>query len=237
MKRILPALLMLLLSSIPCFAQQESGKEKPMRKLEGYIMAIRIEENGDTTFFDRIEPVWIFPRGRKAKKGDWRQYYKLVHNFNQVYPYALVGRKLMAQVDSTIEAGGLKKSERNRYIKDVEKELFSLFEKDLKNMTISQGVLLMRLVDRECGMSGYDIIKNYENGFVANFWQVVAKLFSQDLKTRYDPKERDAKTEQLVKIWDSGNWKPFYYSVFFEYPPEVVIKADRLKSEVKKSER
>jgi hypothetical protein len=101
-------------------------------------------------------------------------------------------------------------------------------------MTTSQGVLLMRLVDRECGMSAFDIIKEYESGFAANFWQVIAKVFSQDLKLRYDPKDKDAKIEELVKIWDSGQWDQFYYSVFWESPKKTVIKVDRLQSEVKK---
>lgn len=232
MKKILLILFSALLL-LPCNAQETTETKPRMSRLKGYVMAIRIEPNGDTTFFDQIDPVWIFPRGRKRRKDDWRDYYRLVLNFDKVYPYALVGRKLMAQVDSTIAAGGLVKSERNRYIKDVERELFRLFEKDIRKMTINQGVLLVRLVDRECGLSGYDIIKTYENGFAAGFWQMVAKLFSQDLKSRYEPDGKDAKTEQLVKIWDSGMWKQFYFSVFFEYPPEREILTDRLSTTVR----
>lgn len=190
--------------------------------------------DGDTMFFDTIEPTWCFPKGRGMKKGDWRQYYKTVYNFNKIYPYALVGRKMMAQVDSTLAADVSKRSERNRYINDVERELFRLFEKDIRNMTISQGVLLLRLVDRECGMSGFEIIKTYESGFSANFWQLVAKIFSQDLKTRYDPKGKDSRTEELIKIWDSGQWDAFYFSVFMELPRKTVIKTEHLNSEVKK---
>ena len=103
-------------------------------------------------------------------------------------------------------------------------------------MTVREGLLLMRLVDRECGMNAFEIIKTYENGFAANFWQLVAKLFSQDLKTRYDPvnNEEDARIEELCKIWDSGQWDGFYYSIFYEYPKKTVIKSERLKSEVRK---
>lgn len=196
-------------------------------------MLYEVRENGDTVFLDQLDPIWIFPKGRKMQSGDWRQYYKTVYNFNKVYPYALVGRKLMAQVDSTINADVSKRSQRTRYVNDVEKELFRLFEKDIRNMTIAQGVVLLRLVDRECGLSGYEIIKNYESGFAAGFWQLVAKLFSQDLKAKYDPKGRDAKLEELVQIWDSGQWKSFYYSIFMEMPPVVEVKFDRLNSTVR----
>ncbi len=191
--------------------------------------------DGDTLIFDSIEPTWCFPKGRGMKKGDWRQYYKLVYNFNKIYPYALVGRKLMAQVDSTMAADVSKRSQRTRYINDVEKELFKLFEKDIRNMTIQQGVLLMRLVDRECGMSGYEIIRTYESGFAASFWQLVARLFSQDLKSRYDPKGKDVRTEELIRIWDSGMWDNFYFSIFMEMPRKTVITSDRLESQVRKS--
>lgn len=220
----------------PVGAPQYLDDPPQYKKITGHVMAIRIEANGDTMFLDTIDPIWIFPKGHKAGKDDWRKYYKLVYNFNKVYPYALVGRKMMAQVDSTIASGNIRKSERNVYVKDVERELLRLFEKDIRKMTITQGMVLLRLVDRECGMSGYDIIKTYESGFVAGFWQLVAKIFSQDLKTRYDPKDKDAKIEQLVKIWDSGNWNRFYYSVFFEYPVKTEIKTDRLSSDVKRKE-
>jgi hypothetical protein len=203
------------------------------KKPTGYPMYYEAHD-GDTTFFDTIDPIWVFPRGRKMKSGDWRKEYRLVYNFNKIYPYALVGRKMMAQVDSTIAADVTKRSQRTQYIKQVEKELLGLFTKDIKQMTTSQGVLLMRLVDRECGVSAFDIIKEYESGFAANFWQVIAKIFSQDLKARYEPNGRDARIEELVQIWDSGQWDQFYYSVFWEAPRKTVIKTDRLQSEVKK---
>lgn len=206
------------------------------RRVQGTPMYYSVTPEGDTTFLDSLDPVWVFPKGRGMKSGDWRRYYKLVYNFNKVYPYALVGRKMMAQVDSTIAADVSKRSERNRYINDVEKELFRLFEKDIRHMTISQGLVLLRLVDRECGMNAYNIIKNYESGFAANFWQLVARIFSHNLKTGYNPRtnEEDARIEELCKIWDSGNWDSFYFSIFMEWPVRTVIERDSLKSEVRK---
>lgn len=213
--------------ALPAFAQW------PFRG--GYLMYYQVEENGDTVFRDVIDPVWVFPKGRRRRgRGpDWRKDYKLVYNFNRVYPYALAGRKMIRQIDSTLATDVSKRSQRNRYVDDVEKELFRLFEKDIRSMTISQGVLLMRLIDRECGKSPYDLIKTYESGFVAAFWQVVAKLFSQDLKARYDPRGKDAKIEQLVQIWEEGHWDAFYRSIFMENPVKYTVQRDYLESEVK----
>nr|MCR4825209.1 DUF4294 domain-containing protein [Bacteroidales bacterium] len=238
-----PALISLLLLAaalLPAghaFAQDDDWKPitRAARPVRGVPMYFEVDPQGDTVFMETLDPVWIFPKGRRMRDGDWRRYYKLVYNFNKVYPYALVGRKMMAQVDSTLAADVSKRSERNRYINDVEKELFRLFEKDIRNMTISQGLVLMRLVDRECGMSAFSIIKTYENGFAANFWQLVARIFSQNLKTRYDPsKGEDAKIEELCKIWDSGQWDAFYFSIFMERPAKTVIQRETLESEVQK---
>ena len=216
----------------------KEARTQTRRPLRGTPMYFELDAQGDTVFMETLDPVWIFPKGRRMKDGDWRKYYKLVYNFNKVYPYALVGRKMMAQVDSTLAADVSKRAERNRYINDVEKELLRLFEKDIRQMTINQGLVLMRLVDRECGMSAYEIIKTYENGLAASFWQLVARLFSQNLKTRYDPtKGEDAKIEELCKIWDSGQWGSFYYSIFMELPPKVIIQRETLESEVRKKSR
>ncbi len=242
---MLATLAALLLAGAPAHAQSQEAREgareavrQARRPLRGTPMYFELDEHGDTVFMETLEPVWIFPRGRRMRDGDWRRFYKLVFNFNKVYPYALVGRKMMAQVDSTIAADVTKRSERNRYINDVEKELFRLFEKDIRNMTISQGLVLMRLVDRECGMSAFSIIKTYENGFAANFWQLVARIFSQNLKTRYDPsKGEDAKIEELCKIWDSGQWDSFYFSIFMEPPRKTVIQRETLDSEVQRKNR
>lgn len=188
----------------------------------------------DTIYVDVLQESRVSSRRKRRAKVDWRQYYRLVYNFNKVYPYAVVGRALMAQVDSVIAADVTKKSQRTAYINDVERELFRLFENDIRHMTISQGMVLLRLVDRECGMSGFEIIKTYENGFAANFWQLVARVFSHNLKTRYDPKGNDWQIEELVHIRESGQWDSFYFSIFGEYPPEVTLKPTELKSAVRK---
>jgi hypothetical protein len=98
-----------------------------------------------------------------------------------------------------------------------------MFEEPLRNLTVSQGALLMKLIDREIGKSSYMIIKDYKNGVAAKFWQGVAKMFGSDLKKPYDPKGDDRKIEELVEIWDAGDFDAFYFSLFWKDPPKVDI--------------
>ncbi len=91
-----------------------------------------------------------------------------MHNFSKTYPYALAARKMVAEADSTIAADGLKRGKREKYINGIQKELFTIFEKPLRNLTVSQGALLMRLIDREVGKSSYNIIKDYKNGMAGH---------------------------------------------------------------------
>ncbi|MBP5571146.1 MAG: DUF4294 domain-containing protein [Bacteroidales bacterium] len=215
MKRVLLTLLALLCLGFPSEAQNSAQNTEP-----------------EVEYWDYIAPSSVTGRRKRTRKErkEWRRHYRLVYNFNRVYPYALVGRKLMNQVDSTIAAEHLDKGVRARYINDVEKELLRLFEKDIRNTTITQGFLLVRLVDRECGHTVYDIIKDYEGGFAAGFWNLVGKLFDQDLKSHYDPEGVDKDTEELIRIWESGAWDEFYWEIFGKYPDKTEIVTDRLST-------
>lgn len=192
------------------------------RKPGDNVMHFRVEGN-DTIYIDALPPARIWQKMPKQKGREWRKYYKLVYNFNKTYPYALVARSIVSEVDSTIAADGLKRGKKEKYIDKMQKELFDVFEKPLRNLTISQGAMLMKLIDREVGKSSYLIIKDYKSGMAAGFWQGIAKLFGSDLKKPYDPEGEDAPIEDLVKIWENGDFDGLYYSLFWEYPPKTEI--------------
>ena len=180
-------------------------------------------EGNDTIYYDSITASKIFSRFPRQKGKDWRKYYRLVHNFSKSYPYALVARKLVTKADSTITADRLKGAKREKYISAVQKELFEVFEGQMRKLTVSQGALIMKLIDREVGKSSYDIIKGYKSGIAAGFWQGIAKAFGSDLKKPYDPDGEDRQVEELVIIWENGDFPALYWSLFWNEPPVVPI--------------
>lgn len=231
------AALSLSASPVPCIGQErekisleewKDSQEKAQREAEamtaedsGYMQFV--VENGDTIYFGDLPAATVYQKLPRQKGREWRKYYRLVYNFSKVYPYALVARHIVSEVDSTIAADNLKRGRRDRYINEMQKELFEAFEQPLKSLTVSQGALLMKLIDREVGKSSYSIIKDYKNGVAAGFWQGIARLFGSDLKKPYDPQGDDQPTEELVRKWESGQFDGLYYSLFWEYPPVIEL--------------
>ena len=105
----------------------------------------------------------------------------------------------------------------------IQKELFEAFEEPMRSMTISQGQLLMKLIDREVGKSSFSIIKEYKSGMAAGFWQGIAKIFGTDLKKHYEPDGEDKDVEDLVMKWDKGEFPELYFSIFGEYPKRIEL--------------
>lgn len=211
----------LIFSAVTVAAQ---GRITPGQHIKD-LMEYRIEGR-DTVYIEELPAARVYSRLPRQKGRDWRKYYRLVYNFSKVYPYAIIARHLVEEADSTIAADNLRRGKRERYINSVQNELFEAFEEPMKNLTVSQGALLMKLIDREVGKSSYNIIKDYKSRMAAGFWQGIAKLFGSDLKAPYDPDGEDRQTEELVKIWEDGEFEGLYYSLFWEYPklPEIPSK-------------
>lgn len=184
-----------------------------------------VNERGDTVYHDQIRPSYVYTGKKKGRK--WRKYYKLVHNFGKAYPFALLARDIVRETDSTFDARNMGRWKKDRYVKKLERDLFIAYEKPLRNLTVSQGQLMLRLVDRETGMSSYDLIKLYKNRTAAGFWQGVGKLFGADLKSRYDPEGIDKQTEELVQIWEKGDYEAFYFSIFGKLPTIPDLRSKR----------
>jgi len=194
---------------------------------EPQVMRYVIDKSGDTVYVDNIRPARVFAyRKRKGQRG-WRKYYRLVYNFNKVYPYTTVAQDILCDVDGTIAASGFTKKEKEAYMEGVQKELLATFEPIIRDMTISQGQLLCRLIDREIGVTSYELVKEYRGKASAWFWNGIAKLFDQNLKAHYDPEGVDAPTEELISAWEDGSFDDLYYSVFGKWPEHIVVPSKK----------
>lgn len=183
----------------------------------GKTIGFIIQDNGDTLFADKIAPLYVFNRPDNWKKSrKWRDYYKTVYNFKKTYPYALLAKEIARDADSTLAHSNFTKKEREKYLRQYEKRLFKEFEKPLRSLTLSQGKLLLKLLDRELGQTSFYVIKNYRGGAAAGFWQGVAKLFGSDLKKPYDKFGEDKVVEELVQMYHDGVFDYLYYSMFFK---------------------
>lgn len=192
------------------------------------MMAYRTFDK-DTIFYDVIPEVRVYAKMPKMKGRYWRKYYRDVHNFGKTYPYALIAKDIIKEADSTILARNMNKLQREKYLRKVQSDLFKQFEKPLRNLTISQGKMLMKLIDREIGITSYNIIKDYRGGIAAGFWQGVAKLFGSSLKDPYDKDGEDAALEELVHIWEAGEYEELYYSLFWKYPDSIPYMSSKDK--------
>lgn len=126
-----------------------------------------------------------------------------MYNVKKAYPFAVAARNELANMNlQLIDVAG--KREREKYIKEYERQMFKKYEKDLRALTISQGRILLKLVDREIDNTAYELVKEYRGSFSAFFWQGVARLFGENLKSEYDPDFEDLYIEEIVQMIEMG---------------------------------
>lgn len=159
--------------------------------------------DGDTVGLVDIRAAVIFPTVKIENRRQQVRYDKLVHNVKKVYPYAkLAGQKLREYRDilDTIP----NEKDRKKFMKKAEKELEAQFGDEIKDLTFSQGKILIKLVYRETGNSTFDIVKDLRGGFTAFIWQTMARIFGYNLKNGYDPSGEDQAIEQIILMIEAG---------------------------------
>lgn len=129
--------------------------------------------------------------------------YRAILNLRKVYPYVLKTKETVDRMNEQL-AKITDQRERRRLIKKSEKELFAQFEKDVRNMSTSQGRLLLKLIARETNQSAYGLIKTYKGAIPATFWYGVGLIFNENLKMQYDSIGEDAQLEKIVQKYKMG---------------------------------
>ncbi len=155
-------------------------------------------QTGDSIATIHMMPIYKFNRGIDA-----RRYYKLIRTVKKVYPLAQIARREMADMEDELRRLPTKK-EQHAYVKGIEKRITAQYTPLIKRMTRYEGKILVKLIDRETEFTAYQIIKDFRGGFVAGFWQGLARIFGNNLKLEYERDGEDKMLEQIVLYYEAG---------------------------------
>lgn len=159
--------------------------------------------DGDTFYVARIEEVYIFPKNRFKNKWEERRYRRLIRNVKKAYPYAVIANQMLYEINENAKKLKTEKA-RKEYIKQVEKEIRAEFEEELKGLTVTQGRILIKLIDRQTGDTSYELVKELRGTFSAVFWQALARVFGSNLKSEFDPFGEDKLINEIVIMIENG---------------------------------
>ncbi len=179
---------------------QETVNEKREKRI---ITALSTVYKGDTIPVFQLYEVIIygkktFPSVRKQKKYD-----KLIRDVQKTYPFAKEVRDILVESYLYLQTLPDEKS-KAEHIKKIEKGVWDQYYPIMKKLTLSQGKLLIKLIDRECNQTSYDLINAFMGSFKAGFYQIFASLFGASLKKEYDPDKNDKTIEEIIYLIDNG---------------------------------
>jgi hypothetical protein len=160
-------------------------------------------EDGDTIPQLLLPPVYVFPILHFKSKQQEKFYWRTVRDVKRTLPYAKAIGRTLAEINAELEKIPDEKGKK-AYMKSKEDDLIGKYEPQLKKLTLSQGKMLIRLVDRECEQTSYELIKQYRGGFRAFFWQGFARLLGADLKANYDKDDEDKIVERVIILVEAG---------------------------------
>ncbi len=143
---------------------------------------------------------------------------KLRNDIYVVYPYAITAAAIFKDVNDNLEKSD-SRHDRKKYLKSIDKTLDKTFKEPLKNLSIDQGHVLIKLINRQTGQNCYSIIKELKGGFSAMLWQSAGVLFNNNLVKEYDPEGKDREVETFVKDLEASN--AYRYQL---YQQEALLK-------------
>jgi hypothetical protein len=185
------------------YGQQDTIHHVPDSLPDRFYVIQKINRDGETLPEIEIKEVNIVGKRKISTSFQYWRYERLVYNVKTVYPYAVLVRNKLKDVNSTLE--NIKgEKERKEYLKNFEKQVFKDYEGDMRDMTITQGRILIKLIDRETKNTSYELIREYRGKITAAFWQGIARIFGTNLKDEYDPYGDDALIEKIVEEIEAG---------------------------------
>jgi len=167
------------------------------------VVTRAVVEGSDTLPIIELPEVMVYKRRDFEYLYLKRRYRRMIRNIKKAYPYAQIAGVKLKELDDHLATLDNEK-EQKAYINQAEKEIMDQFEKQVKRLTVTQGIILVKLIDRETGRTSYQVIKELKGGFTAFFWQGIARIFGNNLKTKYDPENQDKVMEDIVLGIEAG---------------------------------
>ncbi len=160
-------------------------------------------ENGDTIPIVLLPEVPVYAIRIFEGKRNIKNIERMIYHVKKVYPYAKLAGIKLDEYDKILEEAK-SDSERRKIMRKAEKEINEQFGTDLKDLTFTQGKILLKLIDRETGDVSYTLVKELRGGVIATFYQGFARLWGYNLKTPYDPEGEDELIEAIVLMIENG---------------------------------
>ena len=191
--------IVLCLCAIPLDAQIPDGR--------GNFIVPAYVRDGDTIIYIHLPETTVMSRFIFQSRREEEQYHRLVHNVRRVYPYAKLAGQVYRHYDSILN---LETNEyrRSRMMRQAENEIKAQFESELRNLTVTQGRILVLLLDRETSHSAFNLVRDLRNAFQAYLWQGVGRLFGYNLRIKYDPYGQHRDIENVVILLERGIIEP-----------------------------
>jgi hypothetical protein len=186
------------------FAQTQQEPQKGLVLPAGSVLVKTTVYQGDTIPFATLPAVVcsterVFKNRRQKAAWDRTKY-----NVKKVYPYAILAAAKLKEYDRVLAE--MPEYQRANYTKQAEKQLKKEFGDELKGLSITQGRILIKLIDRETGKTTYNVVKEMRGSFSAFMWQSVAVVFNSSLKTDYDPEGEDKNIEAAIRLIEAGEF-------------------------------
>ena len=203
--RVIVILFTIHCSLFTAFAQDERiTAEQALTEMDSptFVPTVKIGD-GDSIQYMEMNNVYVYPELTFKNKKQAQAYMRLVNNVKKVLPIAKEAKQMLYETTEALEMLPTQEA-KEAHMKKVESEIFRTYKPRMKKLTYSQGKLLIKLIDRECHSSSYEMIQAFMGPFRAGFWQTFAWAFGASLKKGYDAEGTDRLTERVVLMVEAG---------------------------------
>lgn len=188
---------LLFISLLITILSSESVKAQTNIAKNDTIIVQAVVVDGDTIPFAYLPMVNIYSQRIFKSKRAQVKYTKLRRDVIKVWPYAKLAGEKFKQLEKELSMTNDKRVQK-ALVDKTEKEIMMKFEAELKKLTVTQGRILIKLIDRQTGNTSYRVLQDLKGNLNAFFWQSLARLFGSNLKSHYDPNGEDAEIEKIV---------------------------------------